>query len=86
MKKYVITGGPGIGKTTIIELLAMKGYKIVPEAARMIIEEEKLVESDAVPWKNLQLFQEKVAARQLELESVVKGDVIFLDRGIIDGL
>jgi predicted ATPase len=85
MKKYVITGGPGIGKTTVIEILASMGYKIVPESARKIIEEEKLKNSDILPWKNLEKFQEQVAKRQLENEAKANGEVIFLDRGLIDG-
>lgn len=32
MKKFVLTGRPGIGKTTLIELLASKGCEIIGEA------------------------------------------------------
>lgn len=85
MKKYVITGGPGIGKTTIIELLASKGYVVIPEVARLITAEEKLKDSNIIPWKNLEKYQEKVAERQLKLEAQVSADIIFLDRGLIDG-
>ena len=63
MKKYVITGGPGIGKTTVIEILSSRGYEIVPEAARIIIEEEQINDSDALPWKNLKKFQNLVAQK-----------------------
>ena len=85
MKKYVIAGGPSIGKTTIIEILARMGYKIIPESARIIIEEERLKGSDILPWKNSEKFQEKVAQRQIESEEGVNGDLFFLDRSIIDG-
>jgi len=86
-KKYVITGGPGMGKTTIIEILAARGYRIVPEAARMIIDEGKLKGSDDLPWKNLAAFQKKVSERQIELENGLLGDSgeVFFDRGIVDG-
>jgi predicted ATPase len=36
---YVITGGPGAGKTSVLEYLAAKGYSYVPETARQIIKE-----------------------------------------------
>ena len=68
MKAHVITGGPGVGKTTVVEILARRGYAIAPEAARMIIEEERLKDSDVLPWKNLSLFQIEVAKRQSATE------------------
>jgi predicted ATPase len=85
MKKYVLTGGPSVGKTTIIEILASRGYKIVPEAARIVIEEERVKGSDALPSKNFEKFQQYVAEKQIDLESKVEGDAVFFDRGIIDG-
>jgi len=36
---YVITGGPGGGKTSLLESLASKGYNFIPETARQIIKE-----------------------------------------------
>jgi predicted ATPase len=85
MKAHVITGGPGVGKTTVVEILARRGYAIVPEAARMIIEEERLKDSDVLPWKNLSLFQIEVAKRQLATEKEIGEGVTFLDRSLIDG-
>lgn len=85
MKKYVLTGGPGIGKTTLIEIIASIGYEVVPEAARIIIEEEQFKNSDALPWKDLEKFQELVVRKQLEEENKIKGFPAFLDRSIIDG-
>ena len=85
MRKYVITGGPGIGKTSVIEVLASRGFTIVPEAARIIVEEEKLKGSDALPWRDIGKFQEKVVTRQLALENSIHGNEVFLDRSIIDG-
>lgn len=83
--RYVITGGPSVGKTTIIKLLASRGYPTVPEVSRMIIEEELKNGGNLLPWKNLALFQEEVIRRQLLLEQEVTLKETFLDRGIIDG-
>ncbi len=85
MKKFVLTGGPGVGKTTVVEILASRGFSIVPEAARMIIEEQRLKNSDILPSKNLALFQEYVLDRQLELEEQAQEEKVFLDRGVVDG-
>jgi predicted ATPase len=37
---HVITGAPSCGKTTLIDLLASKGYRTVPEIARQYMEQE----------------------------------------------
>ena len=36
---YIITGGPGAGKTSLLENLALQGYHYIPETARQIIKE-----------------------------------------------
>ena len=37
---FVLTGGPGAGKTTLIAALAARGYACVPESGRAIIMEQ----------------------------------------------
>ncbi len=86
MKKVVITGGPSIGKTTVIELLAARGYATVPEAARLVIIEERVKDSDLLPGKNLAGFQEVVVQKQLALEAAAEGEIVFLDRSVVDGV
>ncbi len=36
---YILTGGPGGGKTSLLENLFLKGYNYVPETARQIIKD-----------------------------------------------
>ncbi|MFH1636896.1 MAG: ATP-binding protein [Candidatus Woesearchaeota archaeon] len=87
MKKYVLTGGPGVGKTTVLKLLSSNGHVIV-EAATAVIREELKKKGKAVPWIDFPLFQKKVLELQLKLEAAVpKGaKMVFLDRGIPDGM
>jgi predicted ATPase len=40
---YVITGGPSTGKTTTVTALTQRGYHVVEEAARLVIEERRRV-------------------------------------------
>lgn len=84
-RRIAITGGPGVGKTTVLEILSKKGYTIVPEAARIIIKQEMQKDSDCLPWRNLQIFQNSVSNIQFKLENLAKGAIIFSDRGIVDG-
>jgi len=86
MGRFVLSGGPGVGKTTVINILKEKGYLVVPETARIIIEEEKIKDSDVLPWKDLFKFQEQVALRQLEEEEKINSNqAAFFDRSLIDG-
>jgi predicted ATPase len=85
---YVVTGAPSSGKTTIIEQLAQLGYKTIPEAARMIIDEGiaqgKTLEEIRIDEAS---FQQCVIDRNLEMEdSLPIDEVIFLDRAVPDSL
>lgn len=84
-KKYVLTGGPGVGKSAVMDILVARGYSIIPETARIVIEEEQAKNSDILPWKDLLRFQEVVVRRQLEAEMKIGEQKVFLDRGIVDG-
>lgn len=78
----VITGGPSVGKTTIISMLRERGYAVVSEQATQIIKE-----GEVLPWVDRARFQQEVLRRQLDAEAPYVGsDVpIFLDRGLFDG-
>lgn len=80
--RIVITGGPSVGKTTIVSGVAERGFPFVQEFATQIIKEGVLL-----PWVDRCSFQNEVLRRQCaaekELDSV-EGPV-FLDRGLFDG-
>jgi predicted ATPase len=81
---FVITGGPGSGKTSLIA--ALDGIHRMPEAGRAIIQEEMAVGGSALPWKDPLAFAEKMLARDIaawEAARELEGPVIF-DRGIPD--
>ena len=81
LMKYVVTGGPCSGKTSVIEVLETKGYRIIEEAARLVIKN-----GNVFPWVDLGKFQDAILKKQLELEKSLEGDIMFLDRGLIDGV
>jgi len=47
MKRYIITGTPGAGKTTIVAELAARGHAVVAEAATDVIERQLALGRDA---------------------------------------
>lgn len=85
IKRIAITGGPCCGKTTLLNNLASQSYQTVPEAARMVIEEEQKRDSVCLPWIDLYGFQKRAAERILELEHSFSDSILFCDRGIVDG-
>ena len=79
-----VTGDPGNGKTTLLDYARGYGLQVVPEAARIIIEEEQRRDSDLVPWMNNYEFQKKVLKLQLELEHSYNARILLCDRGVFD--
>ena len=86
-QRYILTGGPGAGKTSIINFLAKQGYYVVPEAATEIIEKD-LKKGVEVPWKaddyHIKMYQ-LISKRQTEVQNSI-APIVFFDRGHLDGL
>lgn len=91
MKKkhpYVIlTGGPGGGKTTLIEALQRQGYPCVGEVGRAVIQEQVESGGDALPWADKEKFKQKMFEAQLKAYQTSHDEkVVFFDRGLLDTL
>ena len=85
-KLFVITGGPGTGKTAILGALHQQGYHIVPEAGRSIIRQQVEISGNALPWGDQQEYARLMfvqAQSDYELWSRIDQPV-FLDRAIPD--
>lgn len=84
-KRVIITGGPGTGKSTIIDLLEEKGYPCHREVSRAVIKEELAKGSTQLPWDDLSGFSNLVFDGQTsQYRHAEEGKVNFYDRGIID--
>jgi predicted ATPase len=78
---HVITGAPSCGKSTLIDLLAARGFRTIPEAAREYMQAEidggrtiDEIRADVVDLQRV-LFR-----LQLEVEcGLPAGEVLFLD-------
>ena len=64
MRRYVITGAPGAGKTTILAALRNRGYPVVAEAATDVIAREQAL-GRAEPWHD-EDFLDAITALQRE--------------------
>lgn len=84
--KYIITGGPGSGKTSVIEALSRLGYTTFPEVSRKLIRQQMLLEHGVLPWKNMNDFARLALAemRQQYHDACNRSELCFFDRGIPD--
>jgi predicted ATPase len=84
-QRYVITGGPGFGKTSIIEELKQAGFICFNEISRGIIREQLAVNGDLLPWKNIEGFSRIVLEKRIiQYNEAQRYRVSFFDRGIPD--
>ena len=81
---HVITGTPSSGKTTLINQLAESGYRIVPETARLYIQQEMAKEQGIHPMhSDPAALQRKIKDLQLSVERGLEADdFLFLDGAV----
>jgi len=84
--RFVMTGGPGAGKTTVLRALAARGYPHAAEAARAIIQER--LASGLSPRPPLAQFGHEILQRDIARyrETRATDHPVFFDRGIVDAL
>jgi len=83
---FVLTGGPGSGKSTVIGALRRSGYAGCPEAGRAVIQEQMAAGGRALPWDDRLLFAEMMLRRDEESYRAAEKLVgrVYFDRGVVD--
>ena len=89
--KVVISGGPGSGKTTVIEILKKMGYFCYDELSRSIIKEGKSKGLENYFLSHPKAFSEAIFEGRKkhfeqadQIDRIEKNPYIFFDRGIHD--
>ena len=85
---FVVTGGPGSGKTTVLRELERRGFRVVPEVARQIIQEQIRAGGIAVPWGDREHYTRLMFDRSVRSfkAHTAATEPTFSDRGIPDVL
>ncbi|PTM08063.1 MAG: ATPase [Bacteroidetes bacterium] len=88
-KRIVITGGPGTGKTSIINELIQRNYKCLEEISRQVTLEAREQGIDQLFLTKPLLFSELLLEgrkKQFNEAQELEDLIVFLDRGIPDVL
>jgi predicted ATPase len=80
----ILSGGPGSGKTSIIEKLSNKGYLCIDEVGRKIIQEQIAIGGNVLHSGDRIKFRDLMFTRSIEdyLRVGERENFVFFDRGI----
>lgn len=80
----IISGGPGGGKTTLIDALAMRGHGRTIEAGRFIIQAQAEIGGTGVHSGDQALFGELMLMHEIRnyREAQAAPGLVFFDRGV----
>lgn len=82
IKKYIITGAPGTGKTTLIRELE-KDFLCMPELSRQVILDEQRKGGKGTPWQDIGKFADLVHEAFMHT-LVASPKTMFTDRSLLD--
>ncbi|GAA4946687.1 AAA family ATPase [Streptomonospora halophila] len=85
-RSVVITGGPGSGKSTLIEHLGALGFASSPEVGRAVIRDQTAIGGRALPWRDPDLFAEVMLSWEIRAHGLAAafGATVLFDRGVVD--
>lgn len=85
---FVLTGGPGSGKSALLDALERAGYARSVEAGRGIILDQQTIEGRALPWSDPTLFAEMMLSWEMRSYHIAmrSSGTLFFDRGVVDVL
>lgn len=85
MKPIIVTGGPGAGKTTLVNAFAQHGVMTFEEGSRFLIEQQSQLKNGILPWSNLPEFARLCLQFMTQQKrQASKYAIAFMDRAIPD--
>jgi predicted ATPase len=83
---FILTGGPGSGKTTLIAALGEAGYPHSSEAGRGVIRDQVAIGGRALPWCDPAAFAEFMLCWEMRSYHLARAQAgpFFFDRGVPD--
>ena len=63
--KYIITGAPSSGKTSIVNELVSRGFNCIHENSREVISQQLLIGGKILPWENQIEFENKITGLRI---------------------
>ena len=83
--RFIFAGGPGAGKTTVLDAMKARGFYCVPDAARAIIRAR--LDSGLSPRPEAVEFAKSIFNADVKnYEAAPSSGVCFFDRGVVDAL
>lgn len=83
----IISGCSGGGKSTLLSELQRRGYAVVEEPGRRVVQEQASVGGQALPWLDMAAFLRRAIDLALEDYANAPGggsQWVFFDRGLVD--
>ncbi|MGI9328954.1 MAG: AAA family ATPase [Pseudomonadales bacterium] len=84
MQRIVLTGGPGAGKTSTLDVLRKQGYATGDDAARSIIRERK--RAGLPPRPDALTFAQQVFEKEVKTYHSLNSSPSFFERGIVEAV
>ncbi|MCW5610599.1 MAG: AAA family ATPase [Rubrivivax sp.] len=86
MLRVIVTGGPGVGKTTLLRELSAMGHAVIEESAREIIRERRL--TGQTPRPEPREFAAELTRRDREKyeKSGLGSSPVFFDRCLVESV
>ena len=85
---FLITGGPGVGKTALLAELRRRGERVVEETHRRVIREQVASGGTALPWIDHDAYLARAAREDIAIFDGMEDvrERVFFDRGILDSM